>query len=79
MAINTEDGDYALDCWEDPETQETPTATEFSDDLEELQARAAELAAEGRFVYLSISEWDEETEEWEELESYEEDEDEAAA
>ncbi|HVZ99859.1 MAG TPA: hypothetical protein VG841_06050 [Caulobacterales bacterium] len=76
MAINTEDGQFALDCWEDPESQETPTVTEFSDSFEELQQRAAALAEEGRFAYMTLSEWDDEAEEWEEIEIYEEDDEE---
>ena len=67
MAINHEDGQYALDIYE------AKFQTEFSDNLPELRARAATLIAAGRFKYLVLSRWNADREAWDELEEIEPD------
>ena len=70
MTINTEDGRFGLDCWEDPESEAEADQVLFSDDEAELRAEATRLIAGGRFKYLVLSRWDEATDEWTELDEF---------
>ena len=66
MAINSEDGEFALDCWVDPDGDSEPV-TEYSDDDNELRARAQEYLRAGKYKYMVLSQWDEDANDWDEL------------
>jgi len=66
MAINMEDGEFALDCWIDPD-QEGDPVTEYSDDDEELRAKADGYLKAGKYKYMVLSQWDEDANDWDEL------------
>ena len=72
MAINLEDGWYALDCWIDPDSEGDADVTEYADEQEELEERAMQHLREGKYKWLSLLEWDDEAEEWNEIEIYSE-------
>ena len=74
MAINQEDGDFALHCWIDPNSDDTENAVVFADSLEELQSHAEALIEEGKYAYITLSRWDEAADDWEEVEIYTEEE-----
>ena len=67
MAINREDGEFALDCWEDPDAEDVEAETDYSNDEAELRAHAQQLLAAGRFRYLALSRWNERRGDWDEL------------
>jgi len=71
VAIRTDDGQYALDCWEDPDRDDVEASTDYSDSLAELRAHAERLIAGGRFRYLELSRWNADHQEWDELEVFE--------
>ncbi|MES1199483.1 MAG: hypothetical protein ABUS48_05825 [Pseudomonadota bacterium] len=71
MAINTEDGDYALACWEDAGSDDAPSATEYSDSLDELKQRAMSLLEGGKYSFVALSRWNAAADDWEELEAFE--------
>ncbi len=66
MAISNEDGEFALDCWADPDGDADPV-TLYSDDDEELRAKAQELLRAGKYKYMVLSQWDEDANDWDEL------------
>ncbi len=66
MAISSEEAEFALDCWVDPD-QEADPVTEYSDDDEELRARAQEHLKAGKYKYMVLSQWDEDANDWDEL------------
>lgn len=70
MAINTEDGDFGLDCWENGNGDGEPVYTEYSDDRGELEKRATELVEEGRFQYVVLSQWNDDADDWDALDEF---------
>ncbi len=71
MAISATEGEFGLDCWVDAESEAAADQELFSDDADELRAEAARLIGEGRYTYISLSHWDEDTDAWTELEVFE--------
>lgn len=70
MTINHEDGQYALDCWEDAERVYDADDTELSDDVDELRARVPMLLKGDRFKYLTLFRWNADEADWDELETF---------
>ncbi len=73
MTIRHYDGQFALDCWEDPEREDVEAVTEYSDSLPDLRSRAEVILSAGRFRYLSLSRWSATDDDWDEIEVFEHD------
>ena len=71
MAINKDDGEFGLDCWLDPESTGDADEELFSDDVEELKSEAQKLLNGGRYKYLLLSRWDDDKDEWVNVEEFE--------
>ena len=67
------DGQFALDCWEDPDRDDVEATTDYSDDVEELRAHAQKLLVARRFRYMELSRWDAAGDQWVEIETLTED------
>jgi len=70
MAVSAWDGRFALECWDDAESEEDGE-WEYGDDLEELRARAEKLIQAGRYVYISLTRYNSEEDDCDELEVFE--------
>jgi hypothetical protein len=70
MAIRHDDGQFALDCWVDPDREDIEATTDYSNVLSELRAHADKLLAAGNYKYLILSRWNADSEQWVELETY---------
>lgn len=70
MPINSEDGRFGLDCWENPDSDAEADQVLFSDDEAELRAEAAKLLAAGRFKYLLLTRWDEAADDWVDVDEF---------
>jgi hypothetical protein len=74
MTTNATDGQFCLDCWVDPESEEYPDHCEYSENVEELRALAGRLIKGGRFKFLRLSRWNADAtylpdeERWDEIE-----------
>jgi len=74
MAINQEDGDFALHCWIDANSEDVENAVFYSNSMEELQKHAEALIEGDKFTYITLSRWDAAGDDWEEVEIYTEEE-----
>ena len=71
MTINSIDGQFCLDMWEDPDRQDVEALSEYSDNLEVLKQRAQVVFAAGRFKWLELSRWIGPGEDdWQEIDTY---------
>ena len=71
MAINKDDGEFGLDCWLDPGSTGDADEELFSDDVEELKSEARKLLNGGSYKYLLLSRWDDDKDEWVNVEEFE--------
>lgn len=69
MRINHNDGQYALELWEDADSTSLPDQCEYSDNIETLRERAKVLLSAGRFKWIGLCRWDADTERWIDLEA----------
>lgn len=70
MPINHVDGQYALDMWEDPESEDEPDDTEYSDNINTLRDRATTVLKAGRFKWLTLYHWNADIQDWDSLEDF---------
>jgi len=70
MSINSEDGQYGLDIWEDRRGEGDPDDCEYSDNIDCLRDRAKTLINGGRFKYVELSHWDADIDDWDVLETF---------
>src|SRR5260370_12226570 len=66
--INSTDGTYAAEYWIDPDSTDDPDDNEYSENLEELRARALTVLKAGRFRYCNLCRWNAGTQAWDILE-----------
>ncbi len=71
MATNPFDGQFALEMWMDPLSEEDPDHNEFSDDQHELRSEAARLIKGGKYKYIVLCRWNPGTDDWDDLEIFE--------
>jgi hypothetical protein len=57
MAINPDDGTYGLDLWLGEDDEADPDDTEYSEDVDEIRARAELLMKAGRFRHAALYRW----------------------
>jgi hypothetical protein len=70
MATNPFDGQFALELWEDPESENAPDHNEYSDNQDELRALIQPLLKGGRYKYIILCRWNPTSEEWDEIETF---------
>lgn len=68
MPISYEDGDFALDCWKDSESDKLDAFTVYCDNSDELRAYAQEKLGAGRYRYFELLRWNETARDWDLLE-----------
>lgn len=73
MTINSTDGTYGLDCWENPASLDYADQEEYSESIDELRARALILLRAGRFKHIELSRWNADIDDWVHLETFTED------
>lgn len=72
MTTSAWDGRFAIECWEDPNSEEDGHC-EYADDIPSLVASAERLIAAGRYRYIELTKYDEVTDDWIEIETFEAD------
>ncbi len=69
---NPFDGQFAIDMWVDPESENDPDHTEYSDNQHELRALIPKLLSAGKYKWIELSRWNPAKDDWDELETFSE-------
>lgn len=63
-------GRYSIGCWIDPQSTAACDGEEYFDDIPSMEAAVIRLLRGGKFKSIVTYEWDSESQEYEELDTY---------
>jgi len=66
MALSAFEGNFALECWQDAESEGNGHCV-YSNDRDELLAEADRLLAAGHYSYITLTKYNPETDDWDVL------------